>query len=64
MQFEGNKKKFITGGILAIKGTIALHEDLKQNYNVPFLKCVRLNQCYLERYFGALRGMGTEFLEN
>ena len=60
MVFTGNKKKFTTGGIITIKGTIALHEHLRDHYNVPYLKTVKLNQCHLERYFGSLREMGTD----
>ena len=58
MKFTGWAKKFPKGGIISIKGTIALQLTLRDKYNVPYLKVQFVNQCYLERFFGQLRDMG------
>ena len=57
MKFSGRPKKFLYGGIIAIKATMALHEDLRDNYGIPYLKTVVLNQCWVERTFGYVRDM-------
>ena len=58
MKFTGWAKKFPKGGIISIKGTIALQLTLRDKYNVPYFKVQFVNQCYLERFFGQIRDMG------
>ena len=56
MKFTGNAKKFDKGGMTAINVVFSLSDFLMQKFGVPHLKTSYLNQCYLERFFGELRG--------
>ena len=58
MKFTGHKKKFLLGGIISIKGTIALFLILRDKYGVLYFMVQFVNQCHLERFFGILRDMG------
>ena len=60
MKFAGNKKKFLTGGIYCINAVIALQKHLKNTYGIPYFMTSRINQCYTERIFGRMRGMGND----
>ena len=54
-------KPFQTGLLNTINGVIMLHEDLKNNFNEPYLLTSSLNQDELERTFGEIRGLGGGF---
>ena len=56
MKFTGNAKKFDKGGMTAINVVFSISDCLMQKFGVPHLKTSYLNQCYLERFFGELRG--------
>ena len=54
-------KPFQTGLLNTINAVIMLHEDLKNNFNEPYLLTGSLNQDELERTFGEIRGLGGGF---
>ena len=58
MVFSGRAKKFPKGGLIAIRGVLALFKFLLDAYNIQYLCLSYLNQCYLERFFGRIREMG------
>ena len=54
-------KPFQTGLLNTINAVIMVHEDLKNNFNEPYLLTGSLNQDELERTFGEIRGLGGGF---
>lgn len=48
---------FNQGARISITSVIHLHQELRDNYGVPFFMTANTNQCALENYFSQIKGM-------
>ena len=56
---QTGQRLFQNGMILTIRANLELQKIIKEEYNVPFLKCQMTNQCWVESTFGIFRMMGN-----